>query len=249
MQVIVNELLTQYRIEGKGKLVVVVHGWGDSSAGVRDLQDELSRYYRVLAINLPGFGGSQAPLTTWGLTDYAQFVHSFLHKTTLKPYALIGHSNGGAILIRALSQQLLTADKLVLLASAGIRNEQNGRKQALQLAVKGGKFLSRPLPFSLRQKLRQKTYQAVGSDMLVVEQLQESFKKIVADDVQQDASTLTLPTLLIYGINDQATPLRYGRMLHKAIPGSTLKTVAAAGHFVHQDQPSIVNQYIEEFLQ
>ena len=84
--------------------------------------------------------------------------------------------------------------------------------------------------------------------MLVAEHLQETFKKIVSDDVRVDALHLTLPTLIVYGDKDESTPLRYGNMFNEAIKGSKLEVVADAGHFVHVDQPEKVVKAIEGFL-
>ncbi|HEX7963812.1 MAG TPA: alpha/beta hydrolase [Candidatus Saccharimonadales bacterium] len=248
MQVVVDSLLTQYELQGKGALVLLLHGWGDSAKGLAGLQRALAHTYKVIALDLPGFGGSEPPHAVWGLDDYDQFVAHFLQKIDAGPVAvLVGHSNGGAIAIRGLGQGVLAADKLVLLASAGIRGEYKGRIKALRYITKAGKALTAPLPASVKQKLRKKVYRTVGSDMLVAEHLQETFKKVVTDDVRADAANLALPTLLVYGENDDATPVRYGELFHQAIDGSTLEVLLGAGHFVHLDRPEAVAKAIEEF--
>lgn len=249
MQVIVDSLLTHYETHGKGKLVLLLHGWGDTAAGLRGLQTELAKKHKVIALDLPGFGGSQAPETAWGLDDYAYFVDHFLAKIEAKKLkAILGHSNGGAIAIRGMARGWLSADKLVLLASAGIRGEYKGRVKALRMITKAGKALTAPLPKSVKEKLRGKVYKTVGSDMLVAEHLQETFKKVVTDDVRVDALHLTLPTLIVYGDKDESTPLRYGKMFHEAIKGSQLEVIAGAGHFVHTDEPEKVTKAIKGFL-
>ncbi len=249
MQVVVNSLLTHYERMGKGKVVLLLHGWGDTAAGLRSLQQSLSKHAQVLAVDLPGFGGTEAPKTVWSLDDYSLFVQHFLQKIDAPKLAvLIGHSNGGAIAIRGLANGTLQADKLVLLASAGIRGEYKGRIKALRLITKAGKALTMPLPSSVKRKLRSKVYRTVGSDMLVAEHLQETFKKIVTDDVRNDAAQLSQPTLLVYGEQDQATPVAYGELFHQQINGSTLEILPGAGHFVHLDRPQEVTKAIEEFI-
>lgn len=249
MQVVVDSLLSEYAREGTGKPVLVLHGWGDSSNGWHNFQQALSESYDVIVVDLPGFGGTQPPAGTWGLDDYAAFAAAFLQKIDVKkPYAIIGHSNGGAIAVRGLAKGLLHADKLVLLDSAGIRGQYRGRTKIIRLITKTGKALTMPLPGSVKKKLRHKVYKTVGSDMLVVERLQETFKKVVTDDVQADAATLKLPTLLIYGEDDLATPVLYGRISHNMIGGSLLEIVPDAGHFVNLDKPKIVVEKIRRFL-
>lgn len=249
MQVIVDTLLTHYEVHGKGKPVLLLHGWGDSVTGLHKLQAALAKKYKVIAVDLPGFGGTQAPEGVWGLDDYAYFVDHFLAKIEAKQLkAILGHSNGGAIAIRGMARGWLSAEKLVLLASAGVRGEYKGRVKALRLITKAGKALTAPLPKSVKQKLRGKVYQTVGSDMLVAEHLQETFKKIVTDDVREDASHLTLPTIIIYGDKDESTPVSYAKMFNEAIKGSKLEIFPGAGHFVHNDEPEKVVKSIEGFL-
>jgi pimeloyl-ACP methyl ester carboxylesterase len=249
MQVIVDSLLTHYETHGKGKVILLLHGWGDSAAGLRPLQMALAKKYKVIAVDLPGFGGTQAPEEAWGLDNYAYFVDHFLAKIDAKKlHAILGHSNGGAVAVRAMARGWTTADKLILLASAGIRGEYKGRVKALRLLAKAGKALTMPLPKPLKEKIRHKAYTTVGSDMLVAEHLQETFKKVVTDDVRADASHLTLPTLLIYGDKDESTPLKYARIFNDAIKGSKLEIVPGASHFAHNDEPEKVVKLIEGFL-
>jgi pimeloyl-ACP methyl ester carboxylesterase len=250
MQVVVDSLLTQYDLHGKGKLVVLLHGWGDSGKGFAGLARALNGKYRVLTLDLPGFGGTEAPKGVWGLNDYAHFVARFLQKIEQKNvYAFLGHSNGAAIAVRGLGTGLINSEKLILLGAAGIRGEYKGRVKALRIITKAGKALTTPLPKSVKEKLRRKMYHTVGSDMLVAEHLQETFKKVVTDDVRADAANLTQPTLLIYGEQDDATPVRYGEIFHQAINGSTLEVIAGAGHFVHLDRHAEVERAVKEFLQ
>lgn len=250
MQIIVDSLLTRYRISGEGKPVLLLHGWGDNSDGLKGLQDALSAKYQVIALDLPGFGGTQPPEGVWGLDDYADFVTHFLVKIGVAGElgAVVGHSNGGAIAVRGLASGRFLAERLVLLASAGIRGEDKGRMNVVRAITKAGKVFTAPLPKSVKRKLRSKVYKTVGSDMLVAEHLQGTFKKIVADDVRTDAAQLKLPTLLIYGDKDESTPLAFGRILNQAIKGSKLEVLPGAGHFAHLDEAGKVARLVEGFI-
>jgi pimeloyl-ACP methyl ester carboxylesterase len=248
MQVIVDTLSTNYRRTGSGKLVLILHGWGDSAKGWQQFAGLLSKHYDVISVDLPGFGDTENPPQTWGLDDYAQFIGAFLTKLGLQPFAIIGHSNGGAIAIRGLASKQFSTDKLVLLASAGIRGEYKGRNKALRLITKTGKLVTMPLPQSIKKKLQRKVYETVGSDMLVAEHLQETFKNVVGDDVRADAARLKLPTLLVYGADDKSAPLRYGKLFHEAIKGSRLEVLPATEHFLHLEAPDKVLRLTEEFL-
>lgn len=249
MQVIVDNLLTNYTDVGKGKVILLLHGWGDSMATFQKLQADLHTTYRVLALDLPGFGGSQAPESVWGLDDYSKFVADYLTKLGVKDvYAVVGHSNGGALSIKGVARGDLKPSKLILLAASGIRNKNGVRKLGIKIIAKTGKLLTFWLPIRHKKKLQQKLYGTVGSDMLVVPTLRETFKKTVSQDVQNDAKQLNLPTLLIYARDDRAVPLSDGQIYATLIDGSRLEIINNAEHFVHHDKPEQVAQLIKDFL-
>ena len=249
MQIVVDDLLAYYDLSGKGKLVLLLHGWGDNARGLSTLRQSLAKKYQVLALDLPGFGSSQVPREVWDLDNYASFVQALLSKLDLKqPYAVIGHSNGGALAVRAVSLGLLKPRKLVLLAASGIRTGGGTKRFILKVIAKTGDAATIWLPERYRQALRRSLYGAAGSDMLVMPQLQETFKKTVRQDVQADAASITIPTLLIYAENDRAVPPGDGQKYHQLIKGSRLEIIAGAGHFVHHDQPARVETLIKDFL-
>ncbi|MEO6761494.1 MAG: alpha/beta hydrolase [Candidatus Saccharimonadales bacterium] len=248
MQVVVDSLITNYHRTGKGRQVLILHGWGDNSAGWQTFANNLAANFEIITLDLPGFGNTQAPRDDWGITEYAVFVAAFLDKVNLELYAILGHSNGGAIAIRGISNNSLRAKKLVLLASAGIRGEFNGRYRILRVITKTGKLLVSPLPKAAKKTLQHKVYRTIGSDMLVAEHLQGTFKKVIADDVRIDAQSIKLPTLLIYGQTDSQTPVRYGQLFHNAIAGSKLHIIPEADHFLHLTHGSQVLNLIKEFL-
>lgn len=249
MQIVVDGLLTQYELSGKGKLVLLLHGWADSAKGLASLQAKLSKKYQVLAVDLPGFGGSEIPKATWKLDDYGEFLQALLTKLKLKqPYAVIGHSNGGAIAIRALSLKTLQPEKLVLLAAAGIRDQDKLKKRTLKLVAKTGKVATAWLPERHRRSLQHKLYNSVGSDMLVVPAMEAIYRQTITQDVQADAATIKIPALLIYASDDQAAPVSYGKRFHELMTSSKLEVIEGVGHFVHIDAADRVQTLVEEFL-
>lgn len=251
MQVVVQDLITHYEKQGDGETLLLLHGWGDKLETFEPLLPSLSERFTVLRLDLPGFGKSQKPPVAWNLDDYARFTRDFLEKLegSKQPYGIIGHSNGGALVIRGISLGLLKPQRLVLLAASGVRNTGTVRRFVIKLIAKTGKILTFWLPSGTKQKLQKKLYGTVGSDMLVSPELQETFKRTVRQDIQEDAAKLKLPTLLIYGENDKATPVdEVGSRLHRLLEKSELKTVAGADHFVHLAAPAEVSRLILGFL-
>ena len=249
MVIIIDGRAVSYTVIGKGPAVVCLHGWGDTKQSFAGLAQSLSKHYSVYRLDLPGFGESEAPSEAFDLENYAHVVHAFVQKVGIhKPHAYIGHSNGGAILIRGLSAGVLQSDCLVLVASSGVRSDYKGRKKAVRFAAKAAKIPTRLLPQNTQKILRKKAYAALGSDLFVAENLQETFKKVVSEDLVADAAMITVPTLLVYGKNDTATPISFGQRFADQIERSSLVVLDHAGHFVHQDKAEEVNQLIAEFL-
>lgn len=250
MRVVCDNLLTEYDVYGdeKNPVVLVLHGWADSALSWKQFAQKLSRDYRVIVPNLPGFGGTQPPKQSWGLTDFGLYLSAFTKKLNIQPHAIVGHSNGGAIAIRGVARGFLNAEKLVLLASAGIRTSDTGKKTILRVIAKTGKIVTVPFPTSVRVKMRQKLYGAIGSDLLVAGHMQDTFKRVIRDDVQDDARLLRLPVLLIYGEKDASTPIIFGEQYKELIKDATLEVFPEVGHFVHLDVPDKVHEVVTEFL-
>ncbi len=247
-QIVVDGLLTRYTKMGAGKTLLFLHGWGDSGDTFRELATALSSGYCVWLLDLPGFGKTQSPASTWNIPDYSRFVAAFAKKAGFQPDVIIGHSNGGTIAIDVVANKLLKPNKLVLLASAGVRSEYNGRKKALRLLAKGAKVVTKPLPKNVQTKLKKRAYKSIGSDLFVAEHLQETFKNVVTYDVTEEAAQVSIPTLLMYGSNDEATPARYGDIFHQQIKGSQLLIVPGAGHFIHHEATEKLVTATKEFI-
>lgn len=240
--------MTSYDRVGSGPAILILHGWGDSRHTFDNMAKTLSKRFTVVTLDLPGFGETQAPPETWGLDDYANFVKDFVEKLDISAKAIIGHSNGGAIAVRGFANNILRAEKLVLLAPSGIRDIYRGRKKLMRLAAKTAKLITKPLPDSTKSRLKRNAYKKIGSDLFVAEHLQETFKKIVTDDIRDDASKLKLPVLIIYGSDDTATPPRFGQIYRDLIHGSKLEIIEGADHFLHLSHEEKVVKEIEEFI-
>jgi pimeloyl-ACP methyl ester carboxylesterase len=255
MEVVVNSLLTHYNLvtpksaKPDAQTVLLIHGWGDSSKTFTDLMSELGEEYTTVALDLPGFGTSQSPAEVWGLEEYAAFVRDFLEKLKINNLtAVIAHSNGAAVAIKGIATGLIEPEKLIILGGAGIRDREKAKKLGLKIVAKTGKAATFWLPENKKKSLRKRLYGVSGSDMLVAPHLQETFKKTVAQDVQEDASRIQLPTLLVYGDKDAATPPLYGEIYASCMPDARLEIVPDAGHFVHHDQADKVYKLIQGFL-
>lgn len=231
MQVIVNNLVTNYEDTGSGKVLLLLHGWGDSLNTFDSLIPYLSRF-RIIRLDLPGFGQTDNPPKPWSIDDYIAFVSAFLVKLNIDDVdILLGHSFGGRIAIKGVGLNKLKCNKLILINSAGI--------------AKGNNFvsiLSRPFKW-LPRGIKNSIYHALKSDYVDREELKGTFANVVSEDLKKYAKMINTPTLIIWGKDDDLTPLSDGRTFNKLIVNSKLQIIDG-GHFIHQEKPKEVASLI-----
>lgn len=249
MTVSIDGKVVSYDKEGKGPAVVLIHGWGDTKQTFKSLVNSLKSSYTVVSLDLLGFGGSDAPKEAFDLEKYAIFVADFLKKIDIAHvYAFVGHSNGGAIAIKGLSSGTLNSEKLVLLASSGVRKTNGRQKKILRIVARTAKYPTKLLPSRIQKKLKKKAYNVIGSDLYVAEHLQDTFRKVVSEDLVLESAMISQKTLLLYGGNDKSTPPEYGRRFKSQIEDSNLVVLEGADHFLHQTHSEEVAKLIKEFL-
>ncbi len=249
MKIIIQNIATEYTDEGSGPVILCLHGWKDSLRTFDALEPALLQKGRVIAVDLPGFGETGNPPEAWQVGDYVQFVADFLKKLNVEADVLIGHSFGGRIIIKGLGEGKLRAQKIVLIASAGIVPEKTWRSRLVAIVSRAAAVFFRIPPFHfLRNKMRAIFYKKIGSDYLNAGALQETFLKIIAEDLSDYARRITIPTLLIWGKHDKATPLATAEKLHALIAGSRLEVFPDAAHFVHHEKAVEVGGLISRFL-
>lgn len=241
---VVKNLIVEYLEKGSGDLILFLHGWGTGAdsfeALVRQFKDK-----RCIALSFPGFGKSEKPDDAWGVEEYAIFVRDFMDKLRLNPEVIVGHSFGGRVVIKGVSKGLLTPKKLVLIASAGAARK-TVRAQFRNILAKVAKALTLLPPLNLLRNRIQKKFSS--NDYHNAGDMKEIFIKVVNENLENDASKITLPTLLIWGKNDLETPLVEAKRLKSRIDGSELKILEGTGHFVFQEKSEEVAEEIKRFI-
>lgn len=249
MQIIVQNLAIEYQDEGRGPIVLFLHGWKDTLHTFDFIVALLKSKYRIIRLDLPGFGKSELPKVDWNLNNYVALVNDFIQKLDLEIYATVGHSFGGRVIIKGTAEKIFKPEKIVLIAAAGLAKKRTGRNLLLMILAKIGKMVTLLPPFSFwRTQLRRKIYQSVGSDYFAAGSLQKVFLNVVREDLAAAASQINQSTLLIWGSRDQQTPLADGQRLAGLIAESSLEVLDGGGHFIHQEQPQLVANLIEKFL-
>lgn len=250
-QSVITDSVVRYLDLGAGPVVLLLHGWGTSAAHLGVIINELTPHYRVIAPDLPGFGGSEPPREAWSVENYAYFLKDFLKKLGVESvHAIIGHSFGGRLAIVLAGRDILKTKKVILVDAAGVKHSTSLRNRAYKAVAKAGKGISQ-LPGLRRHanRLRKRLYESAGSvDYITAGVMKEVFVKVINEDLVVDASKITVPTLLIYGANDEDTPVADAEVLHWAIEGSELVVVPEAGHFVYLDDTVATLKEIGRFL-
>jgi pimeloyl-ACP methyl ester carboxylesterase len=246
MKIIVQNIAVEYRDDGEGDVILFLHGWGDSLKTFDTLFLKLKEENRVISIDLPGFGESEKPKNDWNLDDYVLFLNDFIKKIGVSVKVFIGHSFGGRILIKGFSTEKITAEKMILIAAAGIANRKNLKNTLIKILTKTMKMFFFFLPF--RKKIRRKFYKIIGSDYLDAKEMRGTFLKIITENLIEDVKKIDVPVLLIWGRNDKQTLLKEGKIMNQLISRSELKVVKDAGHFVHKEKEEEVLKLVKNFL-
>jgi len=130
-KIIINDLKTSYYISAdintSADWFLLVHGWGSSSIVFLEVGSKLEKFFNILIIDLPGFGETDSPNIPFSLTNYSEFIKSFLIKLKIKKIIYAGHSFGGAIGLKLAILDENFLQKLILINSSGIR-KKNLRK-------------------------------------------------------------------------------------------------------------------------
>ncbi len=242
-KIIVGDGLTEYLELGRGPVVLLLHGWGQSAVGLLSLAERLAKHFRVLVPSLPGAGGSSEPKTAWGVAEYTAWTRQFLAATTRGPlHACLGHSFGGRIMIE-LFAGVKTSTKLVFIDSAGVKPAPSLKMRLMRAAKVPFRALKKSA--KLRRlavaKFGSTDYQAASPLM------REVLKKTVNQDLSGKIPQISAPTLIIWGAEDRETPLSDSEIFAQ-IKGSRREIIPGAGHFPFLEAKARVNQLIEEFL-
>ena len=249
MFVEIDGLKIHCRRGGAGRPVVILHGWGASTAAVASIHELLEPHFDTLSIDLPGFGESDEPPAVWGSPDYADLLQRLFANLAIQRPILIGHSFGGKLAILLGARGL--AASLVLVDAAGIRGRRSPKwylkvyafKTARRLAeLPGLGALFAPLVERARNRAGSNDYRAASGLMRRI------LVRVVNEDVRDELPKIAVPTLLVWGEHDDATPLENGRLMERLIPDAGLVVMEGAGHYAYADRWPLFARVLGSFL-
>lgn len=244
-----NGVTMAYSVSGSGDPLILMHGWGCDRMTVASVARTAGLTNTVYNVDFPGFGKSTEPGEVWGVADYASLIEELCRVEHIENPVLVGHSFGGRVAIVLASRN--PVGKVVLVDSAGIRPRRGLGYYSRVYGFKTAKFLlnlflGREKAAARIEKMRSSRgsadYNSASPMMKAV------MSRVVNEDLRGLMPSIKAPTLLVWGDNDTATPLRDAQTMAKLIPDSGLVSFPGCGHYSFLDNPAGFAAVLNSFL-
>jgi non-heme chloroperoxidase len=249
---------------GRRGTVVFVPGWPLASTTLEyNLLFLADHGYRAIALDLRGFGLSDAPYGPYGYDVWASDIQKVLEALSLRGVTLVGHSMGGAVALRHASRFGNRIAKLVVAEPAAPRFVYGPHSADLAAGLQGlidGYATDRTVPVRNLTKNFFSTHTDVTTDpflqfferqCLDQASLPASRAGLIAlrdDDLTADLPRIKVPTRVFHAVNDQILPLDHGQAVAAGIRNARLITFATAGHAVYVDERDKFNAELLKFI-
>ncbi len=239
MEAIINGLKINYIQYGKGKDIVLLHGWGQNISMMKPLGDLFANNYRITIIDLPGFGESDKLKEAWGVSEYTELFAKLLIKLKIDNPIIMAHSFGGRITFKYAASNKV--DKLVMFGTPCIRNSKT-----IPTKVKVINFVKKVPLLNIVWKHYKKYFES--EDFKNADPIMKgTIIKVVNEDLSQYAKKITAPTLLIWGESDTAAPISAAVELEKIMPDAGLIRMQGS-HYLYLERLKEISIIINEFL-
>ncbi len=235
-----------YIEQGSGEALVLIHGLGANADSWRHQVEALSVNHRVIAMDLRGHGRSGfragEPLT---LRTLATDVMSLLKNLGIDRAHFCGISMGGMIALEIFVryglqvQSLVLADTTAFFPPPQARQELLGHFDGLNMGEWGQVMAGRVLRRGAPEELRREIAQMVAANRRAP--YRQGLVATFEGDYRWVLPQIELPTLILVGEEDQATPFGYAQYLHKNIKDSVLQVISQAGHSANLENPGEFN--------
>lgn len=245
------------------KTILMIHGW-PLSAKIFEYQQEvlIKCGYRVVTMDLRGFGNSDAPAYGYHYDQMADDIYQVVRTLGLRAFTLVGFSMGGAIVLRYMNRcHGYGVKQLALLAAAAPRFTQTPdfphgmTKEAVdelicQIKADRAQFsenFSRQLLYSPHSDAIKNWFQDISLSASGIGTI-ASGCALRDEDGRTDLRCVRVPTGIFHGMQDQVVPFELGKIQNQAIPGSCLFAFENSGHGVFYDELEHFNRCFLDFL-
>ena len=238
----------KYIDEGKGEVLLLLHGLFGALSNWEGVLDYYSKNYRVVIPVMPLY---EMPVKTAGINSLTSFIEDFVNFKSLNNLNILGNSLGGHLALTYTLRNPLSVKRLVLTGSSGLFENSMG-----------GSYPKRGSYGYIKQKVEYTFYDPeVASKELVDEvfSITQSIPKclrIVAiaksaqrHNMANDITQIKTPTLLVWGLNDTITPPLVAHEFNRLLPNSELYFIDHCCHAPMMEKPAKFNKILSNFLQ
>jgi pimeloyl-ACP methyl ester carboxylesterase len=257
-------------LDGPGTPLLFIHGLGGNWTVWLENLPAFARHHRVIAVDLPGFGGSPLPSDAVSIEGYGHTLEAFCSQLGLDSVIVIGSSLGGWVSAELTLRAPERVVGLILVDAAGIVPTRLERWKSLSL-MEGAAVMAPLAPrfrksVAARRGLRKMALRYtidrpadLAADLVfmalppapdpgfrpALTACRRSWSEAWCDRL----SEIKCPTLIVWGDRDSLLPLRHAREWAQRIPASELRVVAQAGHLPMLEHPEQFNQLGLEFVE
>lgn len=251
---------------GEGpETLLLVHGLASNAGFWRYNIPELAEHYRVVAVDLPGYGRSEKGAYPYTMSFFADVLDRLIDRLDLGPVYYVGHSMGGQIGITLALQHPEQVEELILASPAGIEAFDPGEGTWLANALSTDAIMNTSEP-AIRQNLANNFYEWDSRWEWMVEErarlakapdfdefayaVVRSVHGMIDEPTTPHLDEITAPTHIIYGRYDDLIPNPYlnpGRTSDvfevgaEQIPDAELTEIDDAGHMLQIERPEAFN--------
>jgi len=269
-----DQLEISYIDEGKGERVLLfIHGLGSNLKAWQKNIKPLSKDFRCIALDLPGYGQSSKNNYPYDMTFFAQAVRLLIESLALEEVILIGHSMGAQIATHIVLNNNDAIEKLILIAPAGFETfsvvdiewfqsiYQPSILKSLteERIIKNFELNFFNMPDDARFMIEDRLLmQATEAYDLLCEMIPMCVKGMLDEPIFEQLSTIQTPTLIFYGEKDQLIPnpiihpklttLEVAQQGNQQIKNSQLVMIPRAGHFVQWECAAKINEKILQYI-
>ena len=260
-----------YRMEGSGPALLLLHGIAGSSRTWRDVIPRLTDRFTVIAPDLMGHGQSEKPVGDYSLGAFASGLRDLLEVLDVDRATVIGQSFGGGVAMQLAYQHPERCERLVLVDSGGLGREVNwmlrfmtlpGSEYVMPVIFPGfvrdwGDSLFRSINNrGIRLGRFSEMWSAYAS--LADAENRQAFARTIRSVIDPGGQTVSamdrlylaspMPTLIIWGDQDDIIPVSHAFAAHEAIPESRLVIIEGVGHFPQIEAPEQFVDALVDFL-
>lgn len=233
--------------EGEGQVLMLLHGLFGALSNWEGVVNHYKKHFRVVIPMLPIY---EMPIKEAGLVGLREFTERFVAMKQLDNMIIMGNSLGGHVGILYTLANPDKVSKLVLTGSSGLFEN-----------TMGGSYPRRGSYDYIRERVAYTFYDPNVASKELVDEVFETTKSIpkcmrivaIAKSAQRnnlalELSSIKVPTLLVWGLNDTITPPLVGHEFNRLIPNSELKFIDKCCHAPMMEHPEKFNQLVEDFL-